>query len=137
MQDDDSSLYDNILKASDNLQDITFARYGTVIQVNNDKATVKEENTTLQHENCLLLTKSVKVGDKVVLGFVDNSIHNPYIIGVLGGTNTGNGGGGSLVGTFYISDDGHLHVKLPKNTSNPYYIDNNGHLHYTTCDRGD
>lgn len=132
MAEDEGSLYDNLLRATDNLQDISFTRYATILSINGDKCTAKEENSTLQHQNCLLLSKGVNVGDKVVLGFVDNSIHQPVILGVIGGTP--NGGGGSLVGTFYIDNNGDLHVKLPKNTSNPYYIDNNGHLHYTTCE---
>lgn len=72
----------------------------------------------------------LKEGTKCLIEYIDGSLRKPVAIGVQG---TG-GGGGSLVGTFYIDDNGYLHARLPKGSSNPYYIDSDGYLHYTTCE---
>ena len=79
------SLYDELLRATDNLQDISFSRYGTVTLVNGDLCSVKEEEQDITHQNVPVLNGlKVLLGDKVVLGFVDNNLYNPIITGVIG-----------------------------------------------------
>ena len=79
-----SDLYDNLLKATDNTNDITNEKYGTITKINDNLASVKEENSDIEHSNVPMLSKvPVETGDKVIIGFVDNSIYNPVIIGNL------------------------------------------------------
>jgi len=79
-----ADLYDELLKATDNLVDITFSRFGTITSIDNDFCTVKEEEQDIIHQNVPILNKvTAKVGDKVVLGFVDNSLYNPIVLGNL------------------------------------------------------
>lgn len=129
------SLYDELLKATDNLQDITFSRYGTVTAITDELCTVKEEEQDITHQNVPILNKTtVKVGDKVVLGFVDNNLYNPIVLGNLtrGNESSSGGGGIIMVGSFKINEEGHLIATIPKDTVNPYHINNEGHLIYNT-----
>ena len=128
------SLYDELLKATDNLQDISFSRYGTITNITDDLCSVKEEEQDITHQNVPILNKTpCKVGDKVVLGFVDNNLYNPVVIGNLSRGNESSGGGGVImVGSFKINEEGHLIATIPKDTVNPYHIDTNGHLIYNT-----
>ena len=87
-----TDLYNELLKATDNLVDITFSRFGTITIIDNGLCTVKEEEQDIIHQNVPILNKAAaKVGDKVVLGFVDNSLYNPIVLGNL---TRGNGGSG-------------------------------------------
>lgn len=128
------SLYDELLRATDNLQDISFSRYGTITNITDDLCSVKEEEQDITHQNVPILNKTTtKVGDKVVLGFVDNNLYNPVVIGNLSRGNESSGGGGIImVGSFKINEEGHLIATIPKDTVNPYHIDTNGHLIYNT-----
>lgn len=128
------SLYDELLRATDNLQDISFSRYGTITSITDDLCSVKEEEQDITHQNVPILNKTTtKVGDKVVLGFVDNNLYNPIILGNLTRGNESSGGGGIImVGSFKINEEGHLIATIPKDTVNPYHIDSNGHLIYNT-----
>lgn len=79
-----SELYDNLLKATDNTADITNEKYGTVVKINGALCSVIEEDTNLEHTNVPVLNQIyLETGDKVVIGFVDNSIYNPVIVGNL------------------------------------------------------
>ena len=79
-----SDLYENLLKATDNTSDITNEKYGTVTNINGALCNVIEEDTNLEHTNVPVLNQIyLETGDKVVIGFVDNSIYNPIIVGNL------------------------------------------------------
>lgn len=79
-----SDLYENLLKATDNTKDITNEKYATVTKVEGDFCSVKEEETLLEHSNVPILNKlPCDTGDKVVLGFIGNSIYNPVVFGNL------------------------------------------------------
>ena len=79
-----SELYENLLKATDNTNDITNEKYGTVTNINDNFCNVIEEDTNLEHSNVPILNQLyLETGDKVVIGFVDNSIYNPVIVGNL------------------------------------------------------
>lgn len=82
-----SEFYDNLLRATDNTGQISVERYATITLVNSDGTVgCLEENSELQHDFVPVLNGlSLKLGDRVVLGFVDNSVYNPFIIGVVGG----------------------------------------------------
>lgn len=129
MSDD---LYDNLLKATDNLQDMVFSRYGRVTMIDGDTCTVEELDDELTHENINIpAIIPVKLNDTVLLGFVDNNIHQPYIQSTTSPENPANE---ALllalgVGIFKIKEnDGHLYVELPQTIENYYEVDNNGHL---------
>ena len=68
--------------------DIAFTKYATITNVSNDgTCTAKEdEDDGVTHENVLTLAHNLQVGDKVVVGFVDNSIYNPVILGSMNET---------------------------------------------------
>lgn len=80
-----SDLYENLLKATDNTSDITNEKYATVTKLQSDLfCSVKEDDTGLEHSNVPVLNQLyLETGDKVVIGFVDNSIYNPIIVGNL------------------------------------------------------
>ena len=82
MSDD---FFSNLQAVTENISDIAFTRYATITNINSDgTCTAKEdEEDGLTHENVLTLSHNLAVGDKVVLGFVDNSIYNPVILGSL------------------------------------------------------
>ena len=79
MSDD---FFNNLQAVTDNMGDIAFTKYATIISVGADgTCTAKEdEEDGVTHENVLLLSHNLQVGDKVVVGFVDNSIYNPVIL---------------------------------------------------------
>ena len=129
-----TDLYDNLLKATSNIDDITNEKYATVTKVAGDYCSVQEEDTNLEHSQVPILNKiTCETGDKVVLGFVNNSLYDPVIIGNLSRKISGGGGGdGLLVGSFQINEEGHLIATLPNGASNPYSINAEGHLIYST-----
>lgn len=129
-----SELYENLLKATDNTNDITNEKYATVTKVAGDYCSVQEEDTNLEHSQVPILNKiTCETGDNVVLGFVNNSLYDPVIIGNLSRKISGGGGGdGLLVGSFQINEEGHLIATLPNGASNPYSINAEGHLIYST-----
>ena len=79
MSDD---FFSNLQAVTSNIEDITFSRFATITSINGAYATVKEDESELEHTNVPLLNGvGLSVGDKVVLGFVDNSLYNPVILG--------------------------------------------------------
>ena len=77
-----TDFYNNLISLTNNLEDIAFTKYATITNINSDgTCTAKEdEEEGLTHENINTLGNNLRVGDKVVLGFVDNSIYNPVIL---------------------------------------------------------
>ena len=79
-----TEFYDNLLKATSNIDDITTERYATVTKLNNNYCDVKEEDTGLEHTNVPILNgANLSVGDKVIIGFLNNSIYDTVCYGVL------------------------------------------------------
>ena len=78
-----NDFYTNLTTITNNLEDIAFTKYATITNLNSDgTCTAKEdEEDGLTHENVLTLAHNLQVGDKIVVGFVDNSIYNPVILG--------------------------------------------------------
>ncbi len=85
------SLYDNLLKATNNVDDITHEKYGVITKVEGLYCTVKEEDTGLEHTNVPIVNGSdLTVGDKVIIGFINNSIYDVVCYGKIGGETTEN-----------------------------------------------
>ena len=76
-------LYSNLLRATDNTNDITNEKYAIITAKNDTTYNVKELNADLEHLNVASLCPC-NVGDNVILGFVENSLYNPIILGVVG-----------------------------------------------------
>ena len=82
MSDD---FFSNLQAVTDNLEDITFSRFATITSLNGVYCNVKEDESELEHTQVPLLNGvGLSVGDKVVLGFVDNSLYNPIALGGIG-----------------------------------------------------
>ena len=149
MDVDNGSLYDNLLRATDNTRDLVFPRYATVTSIHGEFVDVKEIDSDLIHEN-LNNTGSIpiKLGDTVLVAFADNDLYQPYIVSNTDTTDytTMNTILSLGLGLFNIDSDGYLWVELPAGIENYYSIDNNGDLHaetedvqnnYTITDNGD
>ena len=76
------SFYDNFKAVSTDLDSIQFIRFAQVTEKEGDEYNVKEDNGTL-HRSCLSLAPNIQVGDQIVLGFVNNSVYAPVILGNL------------------------------------------------------
>ena len=73
--------FDNLTSLTSNLEDIAFTRYATIININNGTVDCKESNGTI-HKNIRTASfLKYELNDTVILGFVDNNIYNPFIIG--------------------------------------------------------
>ena len=128
MEESNDDLYTNLLKATDNLQDIVFSRYATVTDISNGKYTLKELNSELVHNNVPSLSTDIKKGDTVLLSFTDNSLHNPLIIASTSPTNLDEFKIISMgCGLFKIKNR-KLYVELPVGMENPFSINENGVL---------
>ena len=79
-----SDLYENLLKATNNIDDITTERYTTVTKLNGNYCDVKEEDTGLEHTNVPIVNgANLSVGGKVIIGFLNNSIYDVVCYGAL------------------------------------------------------
>ena len=79
-----NNLYDNLLKATNNIDDITTERYATVTKLNGNYCDVKEEDTGLEHTNVPIVNgANLSVGDKAIIGFINNSIYDTVCYGAL------------------------------------------------------
>ncbi len=79
-----NNLYDNLLKATNNIGDITTERYATVTKLNGNYCDVKEEDTGLEHTNVPIVNgANLSVGDKAIIGFINNSIYDAVCYGAL------------------------------------------------------
>ena len=52
-----SELYDNLLKATNNINDITTEKIGIITQLNGDLCNVKEENADLEQSQSMNMTQ--------------------------------------------------------------------------------
>ena len=73
--------FDNLQAATNNLEEIVFNRFATVIEVNSDSTVNCKEDDGLTHNNVFNPGNRVEVGDTVCLMFIGNSIYDPVIIG--------------------------------------------------------
>jgi len=79
-----SDLYDNLLKATDNTNDITTEKYGIITKLEGLFCSVKETETSLEHTNVPILNgANLTIGDKVIIGFINNSIYDVVVYGCL------------------------------------------------------
>lgn len=79
-----SELYENLLKATNNIDDITTEKYATVTKINGNYCDAKEEDTGLEHTNVPIINgANLSVGDKAVIGFLNNSIYDVVCYGAL------------------------------------------------------
>ena len=79
-----SDLYENLLKATNNIDDITTEKYATVTKLNGNYCDAKEEDTGLEHTNVPIINgANLSVGDKAVIGFLNNSIYDVVCYGAL------------------------------------------------------
>lgn len=80
----EGSLYDNLLKATNNVDDITPEKYGVITKLYGLYCNVKESGTGLEHSNVPIVNgANLSVGDKVIIGFINNSIYNVVVYGSL------------------------------------------------------
>ena len=79
-----SDLYDNLLKATNNVDDITTEKYGVITKLNGNYCSVKETDNDLEHSNVPIVNgANLTVGDKVIIGFLNNSIYDVIVYGSL------------------------------------------------------
>ena len=79
-----SDLYENLLKATSNIDDITTEKYATVTKLNGNYCDAKEEDTGLEHTNVPIINgANLSVGDKAIIGFINNSIYDVVCYGAL------------------------------------------------------
>ena len=79
-----SDFYENLLKATSNIDDITTERYGVITKLNGFYCSVKETETDLEHTNVPIINgANLNVGDKVIIGFINNSIYDVLVYGSL------------------------------------------------------
>ena len=72
----EGSLYDNLLKATNNVDDTTPEKYGVITKLYGLYCNVKESGTGLEHSNVPIVNgANLSVGDKVIIGFINNSIY--------------------------------------------------------------
>lgn len=79
-----SELYENLLKATSNIDDITTEKYGIITKLDGLYCSVKETDNELEHNNVPIVNgANLKLGDKVLIGFLNNSIYDIVCYGVL------------------------------------------------------
>ena len=79
-----SELYENLLKATDNTSDITMEKYGVITKISGNLCSIKEYDTELEHSNVPIINgANLGLGDKVIIGFLNNSIYDVVCYGVL------------------------------------------------------
>ena len=142
-----SDLYENLLKATDNTNDITVEKYGVITKLEGLYCSVKETGTELEHTNVPILNgANLNIGDKVIIGFINNSIYDVVCYGCLdktihdpnkqdkliSGTNIKTINNQSLLGSGNITIQGGGSGGIVMVGS--FEIDNNGHLIATIPD---
>ena len=79
-----SDFYDNLLKATDNTSEITTEKYAIVTKIDGLFCSVKETDTELEHSNVPIMNgATLQTGDKVIIGFLNNSIYDVVCYGAL------------------------------------------------------
>ena len=143
-----TDLYDNLLKATSNIDDITTEKYATVTKLNGNYCDVKEEDTGLEHTNVPILNgANLSVGDKTIIGFLNNSIYDAVCYGALDKTVHDNTKQDLLISGQNIKTINHTSLLGSGNIDiqggggggsivmvGSFEIDNNGHLIATIPD---
>ena len=79
-----SDLYENLLRATNQLDQITTEKYATITKINGNYCTAKETDTGLEHNNVPIINgTNLTIGDKVIIGFLNNSIYEVVCYGAL------------------------------------------------------
>ena len=79
-----ADLYENLLKATSNIDDITTEKYGVITKLDGLYCSVKETDNDLEHNNVPIINgANLSVGDKVIIGFLNNSIYDVVCYGAL------------------------------------------------------
>ena len=79
-----SDFYENLLRATDNTKDITVEKYGVITKLEGLYCSVKETDNGLEHNNVPIVNgANLSVGDKVIIGFLNNSIYDVVCYGAL------------------------------------------------------
>ncbi len=79
-----ADLYENLLKATSNIDDITTEKYGVITKLDGLYCSVKETDNELEHNNVPIINgANLSVGDKVIIGFLNNSIYDVVCYGAL------------------------------------------------------
>ena len=79
-----SDLYENLLRATNQLDQITTEKYATITKINGNYCTAKETDTGLEHTNVPIINgTNLTIGDKVIIGFLNNSIYEVVCYGAL------------------------------------------------------
>lgn len=79
-----SDFYENLLRATDNTKDITVEKYGVITKLEGLYCSVKETDNGLEHNNVPIVNgANLSVGDKVLIGFLNNSIYDVVCYGAL------------------------------------------------------
>lgn len=115
---------DNLTSLTSNMDDISFNRYVTVTQVNSDGTVDCREDDLTMHNNVINTTNlRLSVDDVVLLGFVNNNVYEPM---VLGGVSVACADDNMIyalgLGKFNINGDGDLTVDLGFGVSNYFSI---------------
>ena len=115
---------DNLTSLTDNLNDIAFTRYVTVIKVNPDNTVDCQEDNSTIHKNVINSTNlTLSIGDTVLLSFIDNNIYNPMITGGVEVKNADDTMIYALgLGKFHIDNNGDLIVELPIGVDNYFSL---------------
>lgn len=72
----------NLQSLTSNLEEIVFTRFATVIKKNDDRTVDCREDSGTVHKNIKHSNLfNFQVGDTVILGFVDNDLYEPVIVG--------------------------------------------------------
>ena len=83
---DDNDLYTNMLAMIDSNVDYTFEKYATVMKLyDNGFCCVREAEESVEHDNVPILNGAgLRIGDTVILGFLNDSIYEPVCLGMVG-----------------------------------------------------
>ena len=143
-----SDLYDNLLKATSNIEDITTEKYGVITKLDGLYCSVKETDNELEHNNVPIVNgANLSVGDKVIIGFLNNSIYDVVCDGALDKTVHDNTKQDLLISGQNIKTINHTSLLGSGNIDiqggggggsivmvGSFEIDNNGHLIATIPD---
>ena len=143
-----SDLYENLLKATNNIDDITTEKYATVTKLNGNYCDAKEEDTGLEHTNVPIINgANLSVGDKAIIGFLNNSIYDVVCYGALNKTIHDDSKQDTLISGENIKTINHTSLLGSGNIDiqggggggsivmvGSFEIDNNGHLIATIPD---
>ena len=143
-----SELYENLLKATNNIDDITTEKYATVTKLNGNYCDAKEEDTGLEHTNVPIINgANLSVGDKAIIGFLNNSIYDVVCYGALDKTVHDDSKQDTLISGTNIKTINHQSLLGSGNITieggggggsivmvGSFEIDNNGHLIATIPD---